>query len=211
VTEKTEIAAFDADERADIAVFLESLTPEQWEASSLCDRWRVRDVVGHLLVAYEISPGRMLWEVARSGFSPDEAIARVAIARASGVSTGGLVSAWKTARRRWDRLAGVAPPHGFFYDHFVHHQDMRRPLGAVRVVPPAKLIALLECVARYNGFRSRQRARGLRLVATDVDWSHGDGPLVTGTAEALLLALAGRPVACAELRGEGLAVLSSRV
>jgi len=211
VTEKTEIAAFDADERADIAVFLESLRPAQWEASSLCDRWRVRDVVGHLLVAYEVGPGRMLWEVSRSGFSPDVAIARVAIARASGVSTSELVAAWKAARRRWDRLAGVAPPRGFFYDHYVHHQDMRRPLGVPRVVPPAKLFALLECVPRYNGFRSRQRARGLRLVATDVDWSHGDGPLVTGTAEALLLALAGRPVALADLRGDGLAVLSSRV
>jgi uncharacterized protein (TIGR03083 family) len=207
----TEIAAVDADERAEIAVFLESLAPEQWEAPSLCDRWRVRDVVGHMLVAYEVGPGRMLWEVGRSGFSTNDAIARVAIARASGVSTADLLGAWKATRRRWYRLAGVAPPHGFFYDHFVHHQDMRIPLGRTRVVPSAKLLALLDCIGRYNGFRSRQRARGLRLVATDVDWSHGDGLPVTGTAEALLLALAGRPVALADLTGEGLALLSTRV
>jgi uncharacterized protein (TIGR03083 family) len=201
----------DADERADIAVFLESLTPEQWDASSLCDRWRVRDVVGHLLVAYEVSPGRMLWAVARAGLSPDDAIARLAISRASGVPTAGLLSAWTAARRRWNRLAGVAPPHGFFYDHFVHHQDMRRPLGATRVVPPVRLVALLDCIPRRNGFRTRQRARGLRLVATDVDWSHGDGPLITGTAEALLMAVAGRPAPLVELEGEGVATLSSRV
>jgi uncharacterized protein (TIGR03083 family) len=207
----TEIAAFDAEECADIGVFLESLTPQQWEAPSLCDQWRVRDVVGHLLVAYEISPARMLSQVARTGFSPDAAIARLAVARASDASSSELIAAWKSSRRRRDRLAGVAPPRGFFYDHFVHHQDMRRPLGATRTVPSMRLLALLDCAPRHNGFRSRQRVRGLRLIATDVDWSHGDGPEVAGTAEALLVALAGRPAPLSELHGDGVAMLASRV
>jgi hypothetical protein len=32
-------------ERTDLVGRLATLTPEQWEAQSLCERWRVREVV----------------------------------------------------------------------------------------------------------------------------------------------------------------------
>ena len=88
---------------------------------------------------------------------------------------------------------------------------MRRPLGMPRVIPPDRLIALLDVAPAYGGFRSKQRARGLRLEATDVDWSFGSGPEVHGPAEALLMALSGRPVALAELAGDGVPTLTARV
>ncbi|MBO0856213.1 MAG: maleylpyruvate isomerase family mycothiol-dependent enzyme, partial [Nocardia sp.] len=37
------------DERADLIAVLHDLSADEWEAPSLCDGWRVRDVVGHLL------------------------------------------------------------------------------------------------------------------------------------------------------------------
>ena len=40
------------DERADLADFLATLTPEQWDAPTLCTLWRVRDVVAHMF-SYE--------------------------------------------------------------------------------------------------------------------------------------------------------------
>ena len=40
------------DERADLADFLATLTPEQWDAPTLCPLWRVRDVVAHIF-SYE--------------------------------------------------------------------------------------------------------------------------------------------------------------
>lgn len=60
--------------------------------------------------------------------------------------------------------------------------------------------------------RGAWRARGLRLVATDLDWSHGTGPEVRGTGEVLLLLLimAGRQDALAELDGPGRARLAAR-
>ena len=36
-------------ERADLADFLATLTREQWESPSLCEGWRVRDVVAHVM------------------------------------------------------------------------------------------------------------------------------------------------------------------
>jgi hypothetical protein len=50
-----------------------------------------------------------------------------------------------------------------------------------------------------------RRIRGLRLIATDVDWSAGQGAEIRGTGEALLLAMTGRrSVAADELTGPGL-------
>ncbi len=59
--------------------------------------------------------------------------------------------------------------------------------------------------------RPRRHGRGLRLVATDLDWSAGNGPEVTGTGDALLMAIAGRPAALADLTGPGVATLAERV
>ena len=53
--------------------------------------------------------------------------------------------------------------------------------------------------------------KGLRFVATDIGWKHGDGPEVQGTGEALVLAVAGRRVVLGELRGDGVAILSGRI
>jgi hypothetical protein len=51
----------------------------------------------------------------------------------------------------------------------------------------------------------------LKLVASDMNWCHGSGPEVTGTAEALVMMMAGRGVALDDLSGEGKAVLAARL
>jgi len=205
-----DLAAQDSAESDDIAAFLESLTTEQWDAPTLCEQWRVRDVVGHLVSTYELGPVRIVGAIVRNRFSPDRAIAGIAIERGSQATPDELVAAWRA--RRPGGLGKLIPAAGLFYDHFVHHQDMRRPLGLHRDIPRERLLALLDLAPGWGGgIRSRQRARGLRLVAPDVDWSHGDGPEVRGPSEALLMALAGRPTALAELEGDGLAILTPRV
>jgi hypothetical protein len=51
----------------------------------------------------------------------------------------------------------------------------------------------------------------LRLEATDIDWTHGNGPTVSGDAEALLLAITGRTTALDRLSGDGLPTLRGRL
>ena len=53
--------------------------------------------------------------------------------------------------------------------------------------------------------------RGLRLVTTDLDWEAGTGKAVEGPAEALLLAIAGRPIVISELAGPGQSTLAARL
>ena len=59
--------------------------------------------------------------------------------------------------------------------------------------------------------RRRRLGHGLRLVATDLSWSKGDGPEVAGTGEALLMAIAGRAAAIRDLTGPGVAILAERL
>ena len=40
---------------------LDDLSDEQWSAQSLCEKWRVRDVVGHLVTILDIPARRFLW------------------------------------------------------------------------------------------------------------------------------------------------------
>ena len=44
-------------ERGSLAEFLGTLTPEQWRTQTLCDKWKVQDVVGHLVAAAKITAG----------------------------------------------------------------------------------------------------------------------------------------------------------
>ena len=56
------------DERADLAELLTSLSPEQWDAPTLCEKWRVRDVVAHLYSYDELSTPGLMRRFARGGF-----------------------------------------------------------------------------------------------------------------------------------------------
>ena len=58
---------------------------------------------------------------------------------------------------------------------------------------------------------TRKRLAGLRLVATDQDWSWGAGDEVRGSSEAVAMAVAGRPVALDDLAGDGVQVLRGRL
>lgn len=55
------------EERADLAAFLSSLTPEQWQAPTLCPGWRVRDVVAHVISYDDQSLLQLLSVAARAG------------------------------------------------------------------------------------------------------------------------------------------------
>jgi hypothetical protein len=46
-------------EREDFAAFLETLSPEQGESPTLCDRWNVREVAAHAISFDEL--GWALW------------------------------------------------------------------------------------------------------------------------------------------------------
>jgi len=208
-----------ADERADIHDFLASLEPGQWNVPSLCEGWRVRDVAVHLLVdepVEQLGYPKALAKAASMRFSVHR-INDWWSERNRDRPTDSIVAAFATPLRPGPvsrLLARIAGPALGMRAMVIHHQDMRRPLGMPRVVPEERLRAALGVILTSRGsinLGSLQRGEGIRLRATDMDWSWGQGPEVSGPAEAILMALAGRAVALAELSGEGAQTLTARV
>jgi uncharacterized protein (TIGR03083 family) len=194
-------------ERRDLAEFLASLTPQEWRAQSLCERWTVKDVVAHV-VSYE--------ELSTLGMA--KRFAKGLIVRANQV--GVREFAPMSANELLDYLRGHLRPKGLtaafggvigLVDGTVHHQDIRRALGYPRTVPVERLERILPLVPGNPRLGAGRRIKGLRLAATDIAWQHGDGPEVTGTGEALLMAMTGRPAALDELSGPGQSTLAARV
>jgi hypothetical protein len=105
-------------------------------------------------------------------------------------------------------------PWGPFAETCVHLRDIARPLGLATDAPREDWAALLDYLASPSvapALVPAGRINGLAFAATDVSFRHGTGPLVTGTAEAVAMALCGRAAALADLSGPGTHVLRSRV
>lgn len=196
-------------ERRDLADYLDTLAEEHWQEPSLCAGWSVRDVAAHV-PSYDVLgwPGTLALYT-RSRFALDRSNETL-VHQGRDLSTEQLVA----------RLRAHAAPRGItalfgcaiaLTDGVLHHQDIRRALGHPRTVPPERLLAALRFLPRARVLPAPANLRGLRAVATDLDWTHGSGPEVRGPGEALLVALAGRPQALPELDGPGLDMLAARV
>lgn len=196
-------------ERADLTDLLATLTPAQWECPSLCAGWRVRDVVAHMFSYDELGLAGVVWRFVRGGILLDRV-------NASGVATyaGHSPEELLTLAREHQRPRGLTAAFGgkiALTDATIHHQDIRRPLGLPRVIPPDRLRVVLDFAIFAPPIGASKRARGLRLEATDLDWATGTGLVVEGPAESLLMAIAGRPGAVAELAGAGQPTLAERI
>ncbi len=202
------------EESADMAAFLAELPDAEWDTQSLCSGWNIKAVISHMVLGHTTPMPRMLAIVARYGFNIPKASADMSSRYAAEHSAPELRAEWQevVAQRMRKGIARMIPAKEGFFDHFVHHQDMRRPLGRARSIPEQRTVAALEVMPTIGGFvGSKGRAKGLRWTATDVGWSWGDGPEVAGPGEALVLAASGRGVALDELSGDGVAMLRSRL
>jgi len=202
------------DELTDLSTLLSELTDDQWDAPSLCDGWRVRDVVGHACTGYAYSLSKVLGLTARNGFSISKAANNVAIEYASARTPAELRTAFAkaTAPEKPKGFVKTIPWRNRYVDHLIHEQDIRRPLGISRDFPPDRLRAALDALPEIGGLlNSKARVKGLRLVATDIDHAVGTGPEVRGPAEAIVLAASGRTVTLPELSGDGVAILTARI
>lgn len=199
-----------ADERVALADLLDGLTPEQWATPSLCEGWTVRDVAGHLLVAFEVAVPTVLLRLVRCRFGFERAMDELAREQARRPTTE-LASVLRAnaASRFTPPLSGPSAP---LTDVLVHGEDIRRPLGIHRAIAPERLRVALDAMAGgAKGFVPRSRVEGLAFEATDLDWRAGTGATVRGAGLDLLVAILGRPVALDALTGDGVAVLRDRL
>lgn len=194
-------------ERTELADLLTTLTPEQWVAQSLCERWRVRDVVAHVMSFDGVGLLDMAHRVIRGRIFEAN---QVWVDELASLSTEQLLDRLR-ARLRPQGLATMFGGRLALLDVTIHHQDIRRPLGLPRRIPAERLRCVLGDSLHTSELPAWWLARGLRLTPTDLDWSHGKGPELTGPAEAILMAITGRRSAIGELSGPGQPVLARRL
>ncbi|MEV4893488.1 maleylpyruvate isomerase family mycothiol-dependent enzyme [Nonomuraea sp. NPDC055795] len=186
---------------------LEDVPAERWATPSLCPGWDVHDVLAHLVDDARTTPASFLLRLAAARFDFDR-YNQAGLARERAADPRQTLAAFRAVS---DRTTGApAPKATRLVEAFVHAEDIRRPLGLTRAYPPEPVAAALRYQLRTSVGQGggRQRAEGLRLIATDTDLDAGDGPQVRGSALALLLAVSGRPTRAQELTGDGVPALT---
>jgi uncharacterized protein (TIGR03083 family) len=94
------------------------------------------------------------------------------------------------------------------FDVLVHTQDIAVPLGLDRTMPVDAARAGAQRVWTMSWpFWARRRLRSFRFVATDTDWSAGNGVEIEGPVSALVLLFTGRTALLPLLSGPGVTQL----
>lgn len=193
-------------ERTDLADYLATLTPQQWARPSLCDGWSVKEVVAHMVSYEDLGIRGLIGRFARGRivYAND-----VGVREYSALADDELLDFLRSHTRPKGLTAGLGGMIGLV-DGTIHHQDIRRALGHPRKIPLDRLAIVVPSIPSNPRLGARRRIRGLTLRATDIDWQHGTGSEVAGPAEALMMAMSGRPEAIDELDGHGVVTLASR-
>ena len=187
---------------------------DDWRRPSLCEDWSNHEVLAHLVVGVSAGAGLVVAEMIRHAGSFDRA--NTAMARALAVQLGPaeLLDEFDHLSRGPRGLGRYFPARLLLGDHVTHELDILFALERELSISQEAAIAVLNSqVALPNPFVSAFRnSRGLRLVATDAEWTHGEhGPLVEGRAVELISVLGNRPRVLPRLRGDGVEVLASRL
>ena len=188
-----------AAQRRALAQLLAGLDQRDWERPSLCTQWRIKDVAAHLALTPQ-SPGilRILARGLRARGDFDAVNRDLAIAHADRPPAELVAELRQLADSR--RKPAITTLDNLLFDTLVHIQDVAVPLGLTATMP---LDAAREGAQRVWQmgwpFWARRRLRGLRLTATDADWTAGQGSEVRGPVQALLLLLTGRTEAALPL------------
>ena len=193
-------------ERQALIDHLDGLTAEQWNTQSLCDDWTVHDVLAHLVDDAKTTKPSFVRNLILARFNFDRA-------NQNGVDRERKHTPQQTLEafhQVSDRTSSApAPLASRLVEIIVHGEDIRRPLGISHVYPVDAIIAAIDYQLATSDSMggSKDRATGLKLIATDADWSHGNGAGVRGHAIDILMTFTRRPVSNDALTGEGVTSL----
>lgn len=197
------------EERRDLAELLAALTEDQWDAPTLCDRWRVREVVAHMTMPFRMSPPRFFWELARSGGRFNRMSDRCARQDATRLSSADLVTSMRdNLRHPWSPPGGGEV--GALSHDVIHGLDVTVGLGLGRRVPLDRLSLIMDGMKPKNVAYFGTDLTGVSLRATDMDWSFGTGTPLRAPAQDLLLVVCGRLLPPGHLEGAAAARYTRR-
>lgn len=189
--DEDELKAMTVAQRSQLADVLAALTPVQWESPSLCEGWRIREAAAHILMPFRVSIRELFWSLlkVRGGF--DAVADRFARRDAAKLSPAELVDALRANVDHPWKPPGAGQLGALSHD-VIHGLDITEALGLDPASPPERVGVVLENLTprQLSGFDVN--LAGVRLVATDVDWSLGEGREVSMPAKDALLIVTGR-------------------
>ncbi len=197
------------EERSSLADAFAAMPDPAWSMPSLCPRWSVRDVVGHMIATTLMTSPKFIARMTAARFRFDAMSDRAIREVTAGKSNHALADQF---RSRIDaRTAPPGPALTWLGETIVHGEDVFWALGQRRDHPIGHVIAVADFYKNSNLLiGAKRRIAGVTLQATDTDWRHGTGPEASGPAIALVLAMTGRKAALDDLTGDGVAVLRQR-
>lgn len=185
-----------------LAERLASSPPHAWDAPSLCEGWRTREVVAHLTMPARYTTKQFMAQLQECGF--DFTLLSNTVAQRDGqlpVSTllddlgSGDLHAWR-------------PPGGGPLGALLHVVAHAIDITAIADTEPAitdtAAMIVLDNLASGGHANFGVDVGGRRLEAHDLDWSFGDGSPLSGYATDLIAALAGRTPPPGRLTGDPL-------
>ncbi|GAB2607861.1 maleylpyruvate isomerase family mycothiol-dependent enzyme [Kribbella endophytica] len=187
----TDVQTAIAAERTDLVAVLRNLSADDWDRTTLCEGWRVRELVAHIVMPYRYSTPRILKEMLKSRGGFNRMADRRARADADELTPTELTDTLEAnIHHQWK------PPGGGFEGALshdvIHGLDVTVALGIDRHVPLDRLEIVLAGASPKHLKYFGVDLTGTQLQATDLDWTLGTGTVVKDTAENLLLIVSGR-------------------
>jgi uncharacterized protein (TIGR03083 family) len=202
LTDDDRLAAAVAGEYLALADLLEGAGPAVWDAASLCEGWRTREVVAHVTMPARYDGPAFMAELEAAGGDFTKLSDTVA------ARDGALPETKLLDGLRSETLHAWQPPGGGMQGALthcvIHSLDITEAVPLARRVPDDRVGAVLGAIAGAGGADLfGVDLSGIELRADDVDWSYGSGAPVTGPAQVLALVLCGRLLPRGRLAGEG--------
>lgn len=172
-----------------LADLLASAPAETWDAPSLCEKWQVRHVVAHVTMPARLTPEQFGAEMAAAGGDFTVLSDTVAARDASLPLADQLDALRSPLLHAWQPPGGAA---GALNHAVIHSLDVTVALDRPTVASGEAVVAVLDQLTAADGALFGVDLTGVRLEATDTDWSWGSGNAVRADSGLLVALLSGR-------------------
>jgi uncharacterized protein (TIGR03083 family) len=197
-----------APERRALADALDRLTPDQWQGTTMCAGWTPGHVLAHLTMPFRISGQDFMAGLQECGGDFTRFSDGIAD-RDSKLPQAELVAVLRdNADTPWSPPGGGLV--GALSHDVIHGLDVTWPLATDYPIADRALTTVLDSITSpgsetYFGVP----LRGIKLTATDLDWTHGSGASLAGRGRDLIMLLANRRVPHGLFEGAGIDVMAA--
>ena len=173
-----------------LADLLAAAPAETWDAPSLCEKWQVRHVVAHVTMPARMTPEQFGAEMAAAGGNFGVLSDTVAARDGSRPVASQLDELRSPVLHAWQPPGGGAA--GALSHAVIHSLDVTVALERPAVAPTEAVLAVLDHLTAADGAVFGIELTGIRLEATDTDWSWGSGETVRADSGSLVALVSGR-------------------